>query len=530
MVKIYRFILCMTVAVMVGCTADIPFTWTEPGSSTTTTEFTAELDTIIHEYDGTTATDAADDVVGSDKDLYWESNKFTSKINVTYSGNEATVETSLSDVETYIDGAYVAINMAANGVKNVEIIVKGATEDGALKIYGKNKFKLTLSGANITSRRGPAINDQCSKRVFLHIDDGTVNTLSDSGDYVAEPYYTSGKSFDTEDAKGCFFSEGNVILSGTGSLLIDAYHRHGLATDGYLWMRPGVTLAVTHAAKNAIHAKGNAKDNLGIVVNGGYIYANVSADGGKCLKTDNNIVVNSGYLDLNVSGSTYFDAEEGDTSTGTCIKSDLSTAIHGGAIVMKSVGDKGRGINADESLYVTGGEVCAYTIGRTIAADEALSMTGGKVYTFSRDEYAFYSPTISVTSGYLACVSCNESLTVPQQQVTIDGGYIMAYGNTALLNPDTASKRGYVLRQGISIRRDGALAVVADGDCLIAFLPNFDSTASLPILLSAPHIIKGGQYNFCRGGVINGATSQWQGLVAGGTLAGANETVTVAAE
>jgi hypothetical protein len=139
MVKIYRFILCMTVAVMVGCTADIPFTWTEPGSSTTTTEFTAELDTIIHEYDGTTATDAADDVVGSDKDLYWESNKFTSKINVTYSGNEATVETSLSDVETYIDGAYVAINMAANGVKNVEIIVKGATEDGALKIYGKNK-------------------------------------------------------------------------------------------------------------------------------------------------------------------------------------------------------------------------------------------------------------------------------------------------------------------------------------------------------------------------------------------------------
>lgn len=531
MLKLHNIIPCIAAALLASCTADVPFTWTEPDTPTAVTpELTTDIDTTIRDYDGTTASDADNDVVGNDKSFYWEANKFTNKVNVTFSGNTATVASALTGLVTSIDGAYVTIDMATNAVKNVEITVQGQTSDGALKIYGKNKFKLTLNGADITSQRGPAINDQCKKRVFVHLADGTVNKLTDQSEYVAEPYYQTGASIDTEDAKGCFFSEGNIIMSGSGSLIVDAYHRHGVATDGYLWVRPGVTLAVTHAAKNAIHAKGDVEDNLGIVVNGGYIYANVAADGGKCLKTDNNIVINGGSLDLNTSGTAYFDTEDNDTSTSTCLKSDLSTAIHGGAIVMKSVGDDAKGINADKSIYLTGGEIYAYSVGRNFAADELVEISGGKTYTFSLDEYAVYAPTVSVTGGYVVSVSANAELSAPKQSAQISAGYVAAYGNSCLTNPSAASKQAYALCDGVTMQSGKTVAIAADSNCMIGFTADFTEGVGLPLLFSAPEMTAGKQYTLAHGATVVNPTATWQCLLLGGTLSSSDSTETIQAK
>lgn len=518
MQRTYIYILSLLAMAISGCTADVPFVWTEPETpSNTVTEFVTDFDTTIRDYDGTTATDAANDVVGSDKSFYWEANKFSNKINVIFSGNTANVETSISGLVTDINGAYVTLDMGTNEVKNIEIVVQGQTDNGALKIYGKNKFKLTLNGAQITSKRGPAINDQCKKRVFLHLNAGTTNELKDQTEYTAETYYAEGSNFETEDAKGCLFSEGNVILSGTGALVIDANHRHGLATDGYLWMRPGVTLAVTNAAKNAIHAKGNANDNIGIVINGGYIYANVAADGGKCLKSDNNIIINGGTLNLNTSGTSYYDVEENDTSSSTCIKSDLSTAIHGGAIVMKSTGEGAKGINADNSIYVTAGELCSYSLGRNFAADTSIEISGGKVYAFSLNDYALYSPTISVTDGYVIGINTNTRLSVPKQNAYIDGGYVAAYGFNALTEPSAASKQSYVKSDGATMQSGLSAAVVSDGKCVIGYTADFTEPELLPLLLSSPELVGSKQYTLQLNATIANPTSEWQGLILGGT-------------
>jgi hypothetical protein len=531
MPNLYKFAPCVIAIMLSACTADVPFSWTEPESpSNEIPVFEADFDTSIHEYDGSTATDAANDIVGTDKSFYWEANKFTEKVTVTFSGNTANVESSVSGLITHINGAYITLDMASNSVKNIEITVQGKTDNGALKIYGKNKFKLTLNGAEITSQCGPAINDQCKKRVFLHLADGTINKLSDQTVYSAEPYYASGSSFDTEDAKGCLFSEGNIIVSGAGSLLVDAYHKHGIATDGYFWMRPGATLAVTHAAKNAIHAKGSANENIGIVINGGYIYANVDADGGKCLKTDNNIIINSGYLSLNTSGTTYFDAEENDTSSSTCIKSDMSTAIHGGAIVLKSIGDGAKGINADANIYITGGELYSYSLGRNFAADESIEISGGKTYSFSQNEHAIYAPTIDISNGYIIDISANNSLTAPQQKSTINGGYVFAYGNDATVNPDSSSKQAYVRHSQLSTQSSKSIAVSADNKCLIGFTADFTEPNELPALFSAPELTRGTQYTLSTGGTVSNCTSDWQGLFTGGSYSNAQSTETITAE
>lgn len=310
-----------------------------------------DFDPTITGWDGQKADDAAMDIAGADEDIYWEANGFGDNggvtVNVVYSGSSATVTTSDTSVGYYTDGAYVTIDMLTNSVKNVEIVVSGKSDDGQLKIYGEKKFKLTLSGVELTSGKGPAINDQCKKRAFVHLTEGTTNCLTDATSYSEEPRYLNGGSSVSEDRKGCFFSEGNLIFSGTGVLVVEGNYKHGIVTDGYFYMRPGVTIAVTGAAKNAIHVKGDEDDKIGVYMAGGLIYANVSSTAGKGIKTDLDAEIAGGRLLLNTSGNATYDADEKDTSSSAGIKTDGNVIISGGTHTLKSTGTGGKGINAD---------------------------------------------------------------------------------------------------------------------------------------------------------------------------------------
>ena len=295
----YRIIKqCTLILLLMGCAACTPsgddfFQGNMPGgmmggNGTSSDDGTApDFDSVISAWDGEKADDAHLDVVGTDADFYHEANSFTSTVTVTYNGSSASVETSNSKIKYDATGAYVTVDMQTNSVSNVEIIVKGKSDDGGLKIYGEKKFKLTLNGVELTSQKGPAINSQCKKRIFVHLQEGTTNRLTDVATYTDDAYYLDA-SVD-EDRKGCFFSEGNLVFSGTGTLVVAGKYKHGIVTDGYFWMRPGVTIAITEAAKNGIHVKGDSDDNIGVYVKGGLIYANISSDAGKGIKTDMNL-------------------------------------------------------------------------------------------------------------------------------------------------------------------------------------------------------------------------------------------------
>lgn len=562
MKAIYKLLSCSVLAFSTACTADVPFVWTEPETpANTVPEFEPDYDTAIHEYDGTLANDADNDVVGNDKSFYWEANNFNNVIKVTFNGTTATVESSISNLTYDIDGAYVTVDMAKTGVKNADIQVSGTSSDGSLKIYGKNKFKLTLNGVQLESHRGPAINDQCKKRVFVHLTPGTKNTLADSQEYAAEHYYTSGYSMETEDAKGCFFSEGNMIFSGSGSLEVAARHNHGIAADGYVWVRPGVTIAVTEAAKNAIHAKGSANENIGVVINGGYIYANVAGNAGKCIKTGNNIVVNGGILALNSSASAGYDEEDGDLASSACLKSDLNTVIHGGAIILKCTGDGARNINADGFVQMTdgsvictntggeysynglvsasrainadgyvavqGGELYSYSNGRGLHADNYIHLTGGKVYTYSVDEYSIYSPFVGVANCTVLSVSANDQLNRPADQTSVvDSGYLISVGNTSFVIPDEASKQAYVLADNVSMTNGDRISLALGTDCLLNYAISIPAEVTTSILFSSPEIVSGTQYSVLYGGTVSGDTDAWYELSLGGTHTDANELLT----
>lgn len=476
---------------MVGlscCTTDNGFEqWEMPGDlpgggSGSDDGDTPDFDPTITGWDGQKADDAALDVVGTNEDIYWEANTFGSNggvtVTVAYSGSSASVNTSDNSVICYTDGAYVTIDMLTNSVKNVEIVVSGKSDDGQLKIYGEKKFKLTLSGVELTSSKGPAINDQCKKRAFVHLAEGTTNRLTDAASYSEEPRYLNGGSSASEDRRGCFFSEGNLIFSGTGVLVVEGNYKHGIVTDGYFYMRPGVTLAVTGAAKNAIHVKGDEDDGIGVYMAGGLVYANVSSTAGKGIKTDLDAEIAGGKLLLNTSGNATYDSDEKDTSSSAGIKTDGSVIISGGTHTLKSTGTGGKGINADKEVCVSGSETTLTTTGgkfyysqsltsspKGVKADGDITISGGKLNisvtgVSDGSEGLESKATLAVTGGEVYVYAYDDAINAASA-INISGGKVYAYAS----NNDGIDSNGSLVISGGLVIGVGTSAPEGGIDC-----------------------------------------------------------------
>jgi hypothetical protein len=488
----YRFIVLSSIiaaGLLTACsTNDDGFSWSTPelpddggntnvsgGSSSSSSSITPDFNAVITAYDGTKATDASRDVVGDDADFYWEANSFSTTVKVVYDGNKATVESSSNKVITNVDGAYVTVDMLTNSVKNVEIIVSGTSDDGGLKIYGEKKFKLTLNGVSLKSTKGPAINNQCKKRMFVHLSDGTNNTLEDAGTYTADSYYISGSSESAEDRKGCFFSEANMLFSGSGVLSVTGNYKHAIVTDGYFWMRPGVTLVVPSAAKNAIHVKGDSDDAIGVTINGGYIYANVSSEAGKCIKTDLNVDIKGGVLSLNTSGGAVYDTDDKDTSSAAGIKADGDINISGGTITCKSTGRGGKGLSSDGNLVIDGGDITIATSGtvytysknltsspKGIRSDGNITINGGNIRVAvtgvsDGSEGIESKAKLTVNDGSIYVYAYDDAINAATD-ITVNGGKIFAYAinNDGIDSNGTINiNGGVILSSGTSSPEEG---------------------------------------------------------------------------
>lgn len=431
-----------------------------------------DFDTQIIPYQGQTATDAAEDIIGNDADIFWEANKFPNTVDVKFNGESASVETDCADILSHIDGAHVTIDMLTNSVSGVCINVSGSSDNGSLKIYGEKKTLLNLNGVELTSKNGPAINNQCKKRLFVNLKTGSVNKLTDNSAYTDDSFYLNGNTSADEDRKGCFFSEGNLIFSGAGSLIVAGKQKHAIASDGYMYTRPGVTIAVTEATKNAIHIKGDKSDSTGIVIAGGLIYTLTESEAGKGMKTDYNVEIRGGQLDINTTGEAIYDADENDTSSAAGIKADGNILISGGNVSIKSNGTGGKGINADGDFTIAGGLTTIVTTGGKFVYNAALDLdsspkgvkadgdvtiedgvlnilvagvsdgsegleskanmtfNGGDVYIHAYDDAINASKSITFNGGRVYAYAVNNDGIDSNGTLTVNGGLVIANGGT----------------------------------------------------------------------------------------------------
>ena len=290
-------------------------------------------------------------------------------INIVYSGTSVTVT---GDTNGYVttNGAHVTVN-SGTANDSLLLVLSGSTTDGSLLVYRQRKYGIQLNGLTLNNSFGPAINNQCGKALYLHVADGTTNTLTDGTSYAEQTY----------DQKGALFSEGQMIVLGTGTLSVTGNCKHAIACDDYIIIDENVTLHASSSTGNGI------KVNDGLWINDGTLDISVTADAARGIKCDSVVVITGGTITIETSGNCIYDNDEQDYSSAACIKCDYDFTMSGGTLTMTSSGDGGKGINSSASVIFSGGTLKAVTIGdnengkpKAIKAVTGITVSGGSFY------------------------------------------------------------------------------------------------------------------------------------------------------
>lgn len=324
---------------------------------------------------------------------YVENTSWSTRVNIHFDGDQATVTGNPSGVVVGISGAHVTITSAA---KRVKYIVTGSTSDGSLKFYSDRKFQVELDGVDITNPNGAAINNQCGKSFYLVMGDGTVNTLRDGETY---------SMVDGEDQKAAVFSEGQILVSGKGLLNIYSVGRHCMASDDYILVRPGSRLYLNSTSGHGIKAKDY------VHIKGGVINMEIAADGAKGINCDSLINITGGRTIIINSGTTQTELDSlGNTvTTGAAgVKSDYNITMSGGSLNIKCTGNDAKGINVAQPLVLTGGQLNVVVTGNQVSVapkgikcDTDCTISGGSIYSCAPWGKALdVDGTLTIADGY----------------------------------------------------------------------------------------------------------------------------------
>ena len=206
-----------------------------------------DIDIAIPDNDNPTTAgtdDSAGESIVTNKDDDNVSNStFDRTVKVVFHGSGATVTGASESFSVTVDGAGVTITN--NGDEAVIYDLSGSASDGYFKLYSTRKQEILLHGLTLTNKKGAAINNQSHKRTFVVIK-GT-NALADGSSYTQTP--------SDEDEKAAFFSEGQLVFSGDGSLTVNAVGKAGITSDDYVRFMDAPVIKVTSSAGHGIRGK-----------------------------------------------------------------------------------------------------------------------------------------------------------------------------------------------------------------------------------------------------------------------------------
>ena len=390
--------------------------------------------------------------VDAEDDDYIENTTFANTITITFStSGNATVSGDDAGIVS-ITGNDVVVNNETGKV--IKYILTGETNDGFFKLYSTKKQAIVLNGVKITNPDGAAINNQSKKRTFIVLNDGSKNYLTDGTKYA--------DAVDTEDMKACFFSEGQLIFSGSGYLEVDGNCKAGIRSDDYVRTLPKTNIFVDASSGNGI------RGNDAVIVTGGVINVNVTGTADKGISSDGEVRIDGGRTTIMTSGGYEYDEDDKDYSACSGIKADSIVNINGGELNIKSTGIGGKGINCDDKININDGVIRIITTGKRqkdsqgsvspkgIKADGNITIKGGQTQirlegTGDGTEALESKGEIHIEAGTLECYSYDDAIN-SKGNLYIDGGYVYA---RATNNDGIDSNMNLYINGGVVIAEGG---------------------------------------------------------------------------
>ena len=301
------------------------------------------------------------------------------------------------------------------------------------------KVQLVLDGVNITNESSAAIYVKEGDKVFVTLKEGTVNTLTTSGSFVAT---------DDNNVDGVIFSKADLTINGSGSLKISST-AHGIVSKDDLVVTGGNidinstkkglsgkdsvriadgTINIT-TGTDGIHSENDEDTSKGFVyIESGSITINAADDG-----------IHAGY-DLNIAGGKINITNSNEGLEGKNVN------ISGGEINVVSTDD---GINAtassgnstkggmeiqDASINISGGKITVNAEGDGIDSNGNFTVSGGETYvsgpTKGGNGGIDYNGTATITGGTFI-VTAVESMEMNFGSGSTQGSALVSVGSHA---------------------------------------------------------------------------------------------------
>ena len=278
--------------------------------------------------------------VSTDEEDLISRTNFDRTISITFNdGGAASVSGDANGI-VKVNGNQVTADNTATSEK-VKYELSGSTSNGFFKLYSNNKQAIVLNSVSITNPGGAAINNQGKKRCFVVVNGSS--TLADGSSYTQTP--------ENEDEKAVFFSEGQLIFSGEGTLTVTAKGKSGITSDDYLHFMASPTVKVTSSAGHAVRGKD------AVIVSDGVLEAIATKAMKKGVASDSLVLFNGGKTTIAVSGGTAYDDDDQEYKASAGVKADQLFVMNAGTLTVTSSGSGGKGISGDGPAYFQGGSV-----------------------------------------------------------------------------------------------------------------------------------------------------------------------------
>lgn len=414
-----------------------------------------------------------------DLDSSYNESKCT-KINL--SGSGATVSGSGVTVEN----GNITITSAGS------YIISGTLTDGSIKVNCSEKgtVRLILNGASISSSSTAPVVVEEAKKVLVTLADGTTNTITDK----------TRQSVDDEDFSSAVYSKADLVFNGNGTLNVNAGYRNGIKSTDDLKVVSG-TFNITSNEDGII-----GKDLLGI--KDGKFTIKSGSDGMKSTyDTDTskgNIVITGGEFDITASNDGIHCNEDILISGGNLTISSGDDGVHaddnlqvdGGTIDIKkcceglegvhitlndgdiSIVASDDGINAADGSSSSGMGMGGFGGGQASSSDSSVLLTinGGNIFVNAGGDGLDSNGNIVMNGGNVTVIgptSDGDTALDFDGAFTINGGVLMAFGSSGMLETPTSAQNGCCIVTTLgTVSANSAFSLMdSSGNVIMSYTP-----------------------------------------------------------
>lgn len=328
-------------------------------------------------------------------------------------------------------------------------LLSGTLQDAQLtvEIPAGETARLVLRGVDMHCERGPVIYSNGGGTVVLLLENGTENTLSDGKSYL----YSGSKV-----REAAISVEGDLLITGGGSLSVEAIHNDALRSEGTLAVAEG-TLEITAwrdglVAGQELQISGgqlsiacgrtglsasSAKSGQGSVTLAGGTVALIC--GGDGITATGSLSATAGEYHITTGGGSG-NASYGETAEKWGLWGGLpqQQPTEEQPIINREqiVSDSARGLSAGKSLALSGGtftldcsDAALYSVGSTKLSGSRVTISGGDTaittqqLTLSAGDVSILTARRGAVAEDMTLSGGSLSITAVEEGLALSGGY-----------------------------------------------------------------------------------------------------------